>query len=149
MDLQTILANAVAAQRAEDMKDSPQLTLGETIIKIKAIPNLDLPVIFDFNQLFPEHVCSWRGSYAELAVVFGKTETTGHTLVAMLQSAVGKTYDGWKGGVYKMGRSTPVWVVGGEGDSGVELGEEYKTIGVIDIKEEDGKIVIITQPIDY
>jgi len=37
MDLQTILNNAVAQERAEEMKTSSQLTLGELILKLDAV----------------------------------------------------------------------------------------------------------------
>lgn len=149
MNIQEILTNAVAQQRAESLKDSPQLLLGELILKLEAIVDRDLPVVFDFMPASPEYVCSWRGSYNELAIVFGSEEKSGHSTLATLRAAVGKTYSGWKGGDFKMGKATPVWVVGESGYSGVEIAGEYKTLGIVDVRVDDGKIVIVTQEMGY
>lgn len=69
MDLQTMLNNAVEAQRAKEMLTSPQLTLGELILKLEALPQ-DLPVTFDDEKYKPTGLNSWRGSYRELAIEY-------------------------------------------------------------------------------
>lgn len=65
-----MLDNAVAAQRAERMLTSSQLTLGELILKLEAVSNQSLPVVFDGNKYKPTGLSSWRGSYAELAITY-------------------------------------------------------------------------------
>lgn len=144
-----MIDNAMTARRAEKMKDSPQLTLGEIILKLEAMPDLDARVIFDFQPVSPDYLCSWRGSYNELAIVFGPVEASGNQVLATLRGAISETYDGWKGGEFKMGRLTPVWVVGSNGDSGVEISEDYQSLGIVDVKIDDGKIVLATQAVDY
>lgn len=50
---------------------------------------------------------SWRGSYDELAFEPVDDTTVGEML-AEARSAIGQTYDGWKGGDYLMTLNTPV-----------------------------------------
>src|SRR3990167_11288913 len=78
MDLQTLLNNEVAAQRAEKLKNSPQLLLGELILKLESVKNKDLPLFIDLMDKRPKGVDSWRGVYAELPIqteVFGSYQT--------------------------------------------------------------------------
>jgi hypothetical protein len=70
---------------------------------------------------YPTELMSWRGVYAELSFGFsfeGK-EPTVKKIITELREAVGKTYEGYKGGDFVMGRSTPVWVAnyGNSGDT--------------------------------
>lgn len=128
MDLQTLLNNAVKAERAERLKSSPQLTLGEVIAVLES-SELEYEnhkgtiepkhVRFDFEYIFPTGLDSWRGSYDELAITFsieGKPPT-GKEFLDWLKESVGKSYEGWKGGEYTMGKSTPLWVAN-SGNSG-------------------------------
>ena len=135
MDMQSIFTNAVSKARAESFKKSNQMTLGEMIIKLEGIiehvkviekdrPQYQDPdVMFDFEYLRPVCLSSWRGSYSELAIEFsgeGKWLKASEFLI-MLKEAVGKTYEGYKGGDFVMGKATPVWVAnyGNSGDTGV------------------------------
>jgi len=70
MNLQKVLDNAVEAGRAKEMLNSEQLTLGELILKLEAVGNKDLPIVFDEKKYKPTGLDSWRGSYRELAVQF-------------------------------------------------------------------------------
>ena len=69
-------------------------------------------VEFDFCRCVPTRVDSWRGVYAELALGWSadwrSVPVSG--LLANLESAVGATFEGWKGGNYKMEGNTTVWV---------------------------------------
>ena len=65
--LQSVLDNAVQAKRAEEMKTSSQLVLGELILKLEAIDG-NLPIYFDNKKYRPTSVDSWRGSYCELSI---------------------------------------------------------------------------------
>lgn len=69
MDLQTILDNAVEAERAKRMKNSEQLTLGELVLKLE-LTDQSLPVVFDDGKYKPTGLNSWRGSYRELALQY-------------------------------------------------------------------------------
>ena len=128
MNLQEVLDNAVNAQRNEKLKTSPQLLLGELILKLEAVEKKDLRICFDFEYAFPTHLSSWRGSYCELAISFefeGNAPTV-EEFLKKLNSAIGQTFTGYKGGDFTMGKNTPVWVAnyGNSGNTGV--------VGVID-----------------
>ncbi len=76
MDFQEIINNVVKAKRAEEMKTSEQMTLGELIAKLEPIAekqkgkDTEATVRFDFEYAFPTAFSSWRGSYYELAINF-------------------------------------------------------------------------------
>ncbi len=153
MDLETYLHNAVNAARQKTLANSDQLTLGEMILKLEPIiknqekgkknrePTID--VYFDFEHLFPTGIESWRGIYAELALNFS---VPSYNDVApqpmsvsdfsnMLNEAVGKTFEGYKGGEFTMSKHTPVWVAN-YGNSG--------NTAVIDIVDADYEVLIMT-----
>ena len=66
---------------------------------------------------------SWRGIYEELAFEPAENVTVG-AMLADAQAAVGKTYQGWKGGDYTMTRDTAVHV-SFEGESYDYLGDIF------------------------
>lgn len=143
-------------RRSETFADSPQLTLGQLIESIAAIPpNWEKAskgdtkdVRFDFGYFFPTRLSSWRGSYDELAIEYmdgdearelyaarQKNKVKNHKLIkepsvteflAMLNDAVGKEFTGYKGGEFTMGLNTPIWVAN-SGD-----GNNTAVVGVID-----------------
>lgn len=70
-------------------------------------------VTFDFAGATPTVLNSWRGVYLSLALGYSAAGESGMNvgeLLDELKSAVGKTYQGWKGGDYVMDRDTEVWV---------------------------------------
>lgn len=86
--------------------------LGELISAFAAC-NPEADVYYDFAYLSPTKPASWRGVYAELAL--GWASDRGSWLkvsevLAWLREANGHLYEGYKGGTYRMGLSTPVWV---------------------------------------
>lgn len=88
------------------------ITLGLLIRALKSQPQ-DNWIFFTFGDLRPGEIRSWRGSYDELAVGWKydnlRTKETVGEFVARLQKAVGKTYEGYKGGEFVMTEDTPVW----------------------------------------
>jgi len=135
MDLQTMLTNAVQAGRQEELKNSPQLLLGEMILKLKAIKNKELPLFVDIMDKRPKGIDSWRGSYCELSIQtedfgnyqgkiekdygdfqtheqisIGKENPTVAEWIEVLKEAQGKTFTGYKGGDFLMSKNTPVWL---------------------------------------
>ena len=69
------------------------------------------------GRVFPLSANSYRGYYDHLALSYwnedigqDKRAPTVGALVATLETANGKTYEGYKGGNYKMNLETPVWV---------------------------------------
>ena len=166
MDMQTILTNASSVMRAERLKSSPQMTLGEMIATIELIAknqeniikkyDHEADVVFDFEYAYPTGLSSWRGSYAELALNFSfkgygvegfqklenfePKEMLVSKFLELLKSALGKEYTGWKGGEFVMGKTTPIWVAN-DGNSG--------NTGVVGIKNDEHTIILETQLVEY
>lgn len=64
---------------------------------------------------------SYRGYYEDLAFERATNITVGEMLSAA-KSALGATYQGWKGGDYQMGEWTSTWLVSCEGETGESIG---------------------------
>lgn len=93
-----------------------QISLGELINRLKNEPNQQKRVKVGFNN---PH--SYRGFYEQLAfeVAHGKTV---QDMLEEATSALGATYQGYKGGYFKMREYTEVWLVAQEGSQGETLG---------------------------
>lgn len=84
-------------------------------------------VIDHLSKLPPTHVVrqgfscphSYRGDYSELAFAPMENVSVADMLNAA-ESAVGKTYEGWKGGLFTMDRNTPCWLAE-VGDTGLPI----------------------------
>lgn len=63
---------------------------------------------------------SYRGYYDELAFE-PKEKVTVEEMLKCARRAIGKTFQGWKGGEYKMGKHTNVWLAE-EGHCGESIG---------------------------
>jgi len=86
------------------------LTIGEMIKTLDKLPQL-ATVYFSGNTSRPSRVMSYRGYYQDLAIEPCNTgEVTVSSFRGMLKGAVGSTYRGYKGGDFKMGLNTAVWV---------------------------------------
>lgn len=156
MDLQMFMNNAMKARRSQVLSRSNQLTLGELILKLKPIveKNADEPeqprVVFDFGTAFPTSLASWRGSYEELALGYalsGYDASTNHfgeikadALLNELESALQKTYTGWKGGEFSMHKGTPVWVAN-PGNSG--------NTAIVEVVDNGWEVILMTQYCEY
>lgn len=98
MDFQAMV-DAWSAQMQMERSQS-QLTLGELIAKLEAMP-ATTPV-----GLVDPH--SYRGYYRDLA--FKPGESTAGAVLEAARAALGATFQGYKGGDFVMGESTPMWV---------------------------------------
>jgi hypothetical protein len=79
------------------------MTLGELIAVLeKADPNKVVPVGFDNPH-------SYRGYYEELAFEPAANVRVA-SMLACAREALGRTYQGYKGGDFKMGEYSPVWI---------------------------------------
>ncbi|MEK9207716.1 MAG: hypothetical protein AAB922_04490 [Patescibacteria group bacterium] len=146
------LHRIVQEQRKKEFEDSEQLSLGELIEKLKTIPDPkgDKTVEFDFAGTFPTTLESYRGSYCELALgwdVSGykawtvkkgeeKNIPTIKQLIKELESAIGKIYQGWKGGDFQMDVDTPIWV----DNSG-----NCNQTAIVDVKDAGWGVFLITK----
>ena len=152
MDLQTFIENSVKAARQNRLNESDQLTLGEMILKLEPIVEKqserdeEAKIQFDFEYFFPTDINSWRGSYDELALniknyEYGKKgPMTVSDFLKLLKDTVGKTFQGYKGGYFKMSKNTPVWVAN-YGNSG--------NTAVIDIVDDGWQVLIMTGYREY
>lgn len=87
------------------------LTLGELIDEI-SLAEPAATVQFDFCYLVPTTVKSYRGYYDHLAIGWSDNGELPSVLEVLnnLREAVGEVFVGYKGGEYRMGLHTPVWV---------------------------------------
>ncbi len=150
MDFMDALNQRINEEREKRVANSTQLNLGKLLALLEQIPTEHgsdkepVTIEFDFGTAHPTGLSSWRGSYAEIAINYdlggydnNNADQFAHTdlkdFVAWLRESIGKTYQGWKGGDFRMSSKTPVWVAndGNVGNTGV--------IGVID----QGYVVII------
>ena len=80
-----------------------QLTLGGLITALEAMPG-DAPVA---NLQDPG---SYRGYYEDLCFERSPGTRPASELLADCKAAMGKVFEGYKGGDYVMGELTPLWV---------------------------------------
>lgn len=148
MDFQKMLDNAMKASRLDSMATSAQMTVGEAIAVLENSQltyesdgkENDKYVSFQFEYVYPTGLDSWRGSYAELAINFDwadrispkqSEQPTAKEFLGWLKECIGKTYTGYKGGDYVMGKNTPLWVAnyGNSGETGL-IGIDVDDFGV-------------------
>lgn len=106
-----------------------QITLGELLKQLRRCRDDEgeTDVRFDFCGAIPTDFRSYRGFYDQVALGygFGGIDTV-EQLMCRVQIAIGKTYEGYKGGQFTMTEDTPVWVdVWGEYTSTAIVGVEY------------------------
>lgn len=116
------------------------LNLAELTEEVAKLPGT-LVMRVDCSQGFVNYLDSYRGYYDQLSIGCDDHECHGKTAVeflAMLRSADGKTFEGYKGGEYRMHAATPMWVS--------EYGEasERAVTGV----KVDGNYAVITTMLD-
>lgn len=118
-------------------------SLGAVIDALRAA-DPDSEVQFDFCYLSPTGVASYRGYYDHLALGWEQSEEPPYwpkasDLLARLEAAIGHTFEGWKGGHYRMSRDTPLWVA--------NRGETGGT-GIVGIRDEGHSVIIETAKVD-
>lgn len=143
MNHQEYFNKVVAEARKEELSQLPQIRLGKLIDLLEAVEKKDSEVYFDFCNVFPTGIDSWRGIYAELALSYenagrhdDKTPLTVTKLLEILNKANGETFMGYKGGDYVMSRETPISVD--------NYGQATSTM-VVGVIDEGYKVVILTQ----
>lgn len=106
----------IRRERQEKFIESDQLSLGEMIERLEKMSEeaLERVVVYDFGHFYPQKLMSWRGIYAELALDYVDNQKTnplkGKEFLELLKEAVGKEFEGYKGGEFRMSKDTPVWV---------------------------------------
>lgn len=89
-----------------------QITLGELLDRI---PDHDeiISVVYDFGLLIPTKPDSYRGYYDHLALGWvdqDADDVSASLFRSWIERALEIEYMGYKGGVYRMDRDTPIWV---------------------------------------
>lgn len=125
--IQAIINGWSAAYQKE--RAASQMTLGKLIERLAA-----LPPETRVKGLGSEH--SYRGYYSDLAFEPTDTEIPASALLAQCRAAMGREYEGYKGGDYLMGESTPLWSA------------PYGSCGdrLMDLEVRDGLATPVTAP---
>ena len=115
------------------------MVLGKLISNLEACDG-EGTARFDFCYFSPGSFHSYRGFYEYLAISPEQTDTTVSDFLKSCKDAVGKTFTGWKGGNYRMGRDTRVWV---------DDPSNVSSTGIVGVKDlGHGLVIIQTAHID-
>lgn len=133
MDIQTMI-DALSNQ-ARSVRGDYHVTLGGAIEILSRIPK-NYKVFLDYledRSLGDE--MSYRGYYSDLSFEPTAEITTVGKLLKQCENALGKTYQGYKGGDFLMDKDTPLWVSHYGNNSG---------IAIVDLQKDTlGKKVIV------
>lgn len=99
LDLQA-LVDGMSAQWQKERADK-QMTLGQLI---EALEAMDAATPVNVSA----ELNSYRGYYCDLSIEPGAS--TAGELLAECKDAMGEVFEGYKGGDFLMGRTTPMWV---------------------------------------
>ena len=116
------------------------MNLGDLIKGLEAAKP-DLPVYFDTLNLIPTDLRSYRGYYDQLALGFAVDgpRVTARSLLEICRAANGAVFEGYKGGNYRMGLDTEVWVS--------NYGEVSDTL-ICDVVHKDYCVILMTEKVD-
>ena len=117
-------------------------TLSRLIDLLEPRPKLGT-VQFDFSGLSPGDFHSWRMDYSQLCLDSsgGWPVQTGD-LLSKARKAIGRTFEGWKGGDYTMGPESTI-VIAEPGDPGGTYGHGYTTIS--GVRGSDDDTILLTE----
>lgn len=99
--IQAMVDGMSAAWQKE--RSATQMTLGKMISALEAM-------ITDKQVQRLGHLHSYRGYYSDLAFEVKPGTMNAQDLTGLCREAMGKVYEGYKGGDYMMGESTPMWI---------------------------------------
>ena len=94
-----------------------------------------------------DYKCPCGGS-EEIDTTLPKNPTA-NDLLEKLKLINGKYVVGYKGGDFTMGKTTPLWVASYGSSAGYKTNKNYSSMAVVDIKETENKVVIVTKLKDY
>jgi len=121
------------------MKESFELmTLGRFIDALeKCDPQSN--IYFDFCGFVPTEFFSYRGFYDQLALGFDNLQKNVADILGLAREAVGKSFEGWKGGSFTMSSNTPIWV---------SLPSACFGTGIFAVKDTGLSVIIMTRHFD-
>ena len=91
------------SQQWQKERAATQMVLGDLIGALAALP--DGAMIENIGEAH-----SYRGYYTDLAFEKGEGTRLATDLLAECRAAMGKVFQGYKGGDFAMGEVTPVWI---------------------------------------
>lgn len=97
-----LMLNAMSNQWKLSRAES-QMTLGDMISKLESMNGDD--EIFGLGEMH-----SYRGYYSDLSFEPSTMSEKVSDLLERCRGAMGKTFEGYKGGDFVMGKLTPLWV---------------------------------------
>lgn len=116
------------------------VTLGKAIELTEKAPDSYI-VVFDYNNHSPGREMSYRGYYSDLSFEPENEEPkTVSEFEHQLKQALDQEYTGYKGGEFRMGADTPLWVAT-YGTTGRAI-VGHRMIG-------DGVLELLTKSIDW
>jgi hypothetical protein len=108
MDIQKMVDAMSASWR--DERSKYHLTLGALIKELEQLAPETPVILSDAEGSYPGRAISYRGYYSDLCFVPTSDHTTVGTLLATARTALGDTFEGYKGGDYVMEANTPLWI---------------------------------------
>jgi hypothetical protein len=126
-------------QSASDARGHYHLTLGQLVDKLgECYP--EHFVIYDWvEQASPSKPESYRGYYCDLSFPPSSSPITVRQLLLFASSAIGETFEGYKGGDFAMHAKTPLWASPYGSSNG---------IAIMDVKVIGDRVVLITKQVD-
>lgn len=135
MDIQKMLDGLGRAMQMQ--RQSYHLTLGQLIAFLKECEGT-LPINFDEGGA-PGMCYSYRGYYEDLAFFNSGHMVTVSDFLPRVLNANGKTFEGYKGGLYLMDDNTCLW----RAEYGVASG-----VAIVGISKTDSAVTLQTKQVD-
>lgn len=138
VDFGTLWSGILAQASAERLAAAPNMRLGEFIEELAAC-DPSLPVVLADGRAV-HGLISYRGYYEDLAIrpQAGPPKTVADVL-SEARAAMGKVFEGYKGGDYVMGERTAMWVAdyGDCGDALVSIEKNATSIVLVSAPETE------------
>ncbi len=133
--------NRITAMEERKVEVPKQLNIGDLCDLLRQL-DVSFGVAYDFSWFRPDGIHSYRGDYSEVSLGYtmGGSITVLEVL-KLLKGAIGKAFPGWKGGMYQMRESTPVWVDNcGEGGG----------TGIVGVRKNEGDtdVILLTAKVE-
>jgi hypothetical protein len=108
MDLQKMM-DAMGSM-ARDTRSRYHVTLGKMIETLEGFPHDAVVKLSDDPDAHPRGAISYRGYYSDLAFEPSSEFTTVAEFLGECKQALDSTFEGYKGGDFRMGADTPLWI---------------------------------------
>jgi len=126
-------------RRMKNARVSQMMTLGKALGVLEEIPDpqyIECFINIKGKKFQGTTVCSYRGYYEDLALVVEEVEiptTSVDDMLGTLYGAMGRKFEGYKGGEYLMGEDTPLWVTFDSSGTGfpidrIEIPSEHSVV---------------------